>query len=423
MGRNMSGFDPYAIAMIVVFVIGYFLITIESITQINKATIALMMAIICWILKFADHREDNLVFLGQHLANISQVIFFLIGALSVVEIINVHKGFRLISNFVKIDSKRLLLWVLGIITFFLSAVLDNLTTTIVMVTLLCKLVKKDEDRLIIGGGIVIAANAGGAWTPIGDVTTTMLWIGGQVSSGAIMKSLLLPSIVCLVVSLFFLSFLLSGSFEHPAEAHEEPPEPLGTFIFLLGIGSLVFVPIFKTLTGLPPFMGVLFGLSLMWLVTDLAHSRYDGREHLRVPYVFSRIDLSSTLFFLGILLSVNALESEGILSHLASWLDRTIGNITLIAAAIGLASAVVDNVPLVAATMGMYDLSQFPMDSTFWQMVAYCAGTGGSILIIGSAAGVVFMSMEKVDFFWYVKRISLPALMGYLAGLAVFHLL
>ncbi len=419
----MHGFDPYALAMIAVFVIGYFFITIESITHINKATVALMIAIICWVLKFADKHESNPSLLAEHLANISQVVFFLLGALSIVEIINVHKGFSIISKFVSVSSKRKLLWTMGFITFFLSAVLDNLTTTIVMVSLLCKLVKPSEDRWIIGGGIVIAANAGGAWTPIGDVTTTMLWIGGQISSVAILKGLFLPSIACMLASLVPLTFMLQDTVEPSSETKsDETPEPWGVFIFFLGIGSLIFVPVFKLLTGLPPFVGVFLGLSIMWIVTDLVHSRYDGREHLRVPYVFTRIDLSSTLFFLGILLAVGALDSAGILASLAAWLDATVGNVTVIAGSIGIASAIVDNVPLVAATMGMYGLEQYPVDAPFWQLIAFCAGTGGSILIIGSAAGVVFMGMEKVDFFWYLRKISFSALIGYLVGMGVYLL-
>lgn len=422
----MQGLDIYTYSMVIVFIIGYLFITLEHVTHINKATVALMMAIILWILQFGNANwtgEENLVFLGEHLANISQVVFFLIGALTVVEIINVHKGFRIISEWIQISSKRKLLWTCGMITFFLSAVLDNLTTTIVMVSLISKMIYKSEDRLIIGGGIVIAANAGGAWTPIGDVTTTMLWIGGQLSTLHIVKDLFIPSVVCFVVSFLILSLMLKGDFEYKeAKGEEVKSEPLGGFILFLGIGSLVFVPIFKLLTGLPPFMGVLFGLSILWFVTDIVHRHYHDREHLRVPNILTKIDLSGTLFFLGILLAVTALDTAKILSQLAVWLDKNIGNTDIIAAAIGLASAVVDNVPLVAATMGMYDLSHYPMDSRFWQLVAYCAGTGGSILIVGSAAGVVFMGLEKVDFFWYFKKISLAALVGYFVGMGAYML-
>lgn len=413
----------YEVWMIVVFIIGYALITFEHYTHINKATIALMMAVICWVLQFWDVRtptEENLSFLGLHLSNISQVVFFLLGALTIVEIINVHHGFSVISNLISFRSKRVFLWVIGFLAFFLSAVLDNLTTTVVMVSLLAKLLEPGEDRLLIGGGVVIAANAGGAWTPIGDVTTTMLWIGGEVSTLSIMKALFIPSMVCLVVALIILSFMLSGNFETKnVHLNAEQIDPMGRFVFYLGIGALVFVPFFRILTGLPPFMGMLFGLSAMWLITDLMH-KHDDKEHLRVPYVLSRIDLSGTLFFLGILLCINALETAKILERLAHYLDQTIGNTNIIAIAIGLASAVIDNVPLVAATMGMYDLHQYHIDHSLWQLIAYCAGTGGSILLIGSAAGIVFMGLEKVDFFWYLKRISFAALVSFFAGVGVY---
>lgn len=310
---------------------------------------------------------------------------------------------------------------MGLVAFFLSSVLDNLTTTIVMITVLRKLIDDSEDRLIIGSGVVIAANAGGAWTPIGDVTTTMLWIGGQVSTLSIMYKLFLPSFVCLIVALLGLSFLLKGDFAKKY-IHDIPQklEPMGKLVFFMGIAALVFVPIFKVVTGLPPFMGMFFGLSIMWITTDLVHRGYHDRLHLRMTQVFTKIDLSSLLFFIGILLAIDALDAAHILEHLAASLQRTIGNDNIIATSIGLASAVIDNVPLVAASMGMYPLTQHPIDSHFWNLVAYCAGTGGSILIIGSAAGVVFMGMEKVNFMWYFKRISLSALAGYFAGILVY---
>lgn len=317
-----------------------------------------------------------------------------------------------------------MLWVIGLITFFLSAVLDNLTTTVVMITLLRKLIDQNNDRLLIGGAIVIAANAGGAWTPIGDVTTTMLWIGGQLSTVLVMKNLLIPSLVCFIVSALILSFSLKGQFEekyvHLSDVHSEP---MGNLILFLGTGLLVFVPIFKILTGLPPFMGMLFSLGVLWLVTDLIHHPYEERSHLRVPQIMTKIDLSGVLFFLGILLSINALYTAGLLGEIAQWFDRHVGNIAIISLGIGFVSAVLDNVPLVAATIGMYNLEHYPRDHPLWNMIAYTAGTGGSILIIGSAAGVVFMGMEKVDFIWYLKRISFAALIGYLAGFGIFYLM
>ncbi len=290
-----------------------------------------------------------------------------------------------------------------------------------MISLLQKIMKKTDSRWVIGGGIVIAANAGGAWTPIGDVTTTMLWIGGQVSTLKVMKDLLLPSIVCLIGSTAVLTLMVKGEFKNAeTDKKERHSEPMGNFVFFLGIGVLIFVPIFKLLTGLPPFMGILFGLSLLWLVTDIVHCKYPERDYLRVPYVLTKVDLSGVLFFLGILLCIDALETAKILEKLALGMDYYIGNTVIVATLIGLASAVVDNVPLVAASMGMYSLEHYPMDSSFWQLVALCAGTGGSILIIGSAAGIVFMGLEKVDFFWFLKKISLAALVGYFLGIGAY---
>lgn len=422
----MSTISIYDLLMILTFVMGYFLITIEHITKINKTSIALLMAILCWSFQFlnqsGDH-ENNITYLGEHMANISQVVFFLIGALTIVEIINVHRGFRFISKNIHVRSKRKFLWLIGIITFFLSAILDNLTTTIIMVTLLTKLVEEDGDRLLIGGAVVIAANAGGAWTPIGDVTTTMLWIGGQLSTHTIIKGLFLPSLTCLVVALFFIGLTLKGDLAPQQRPDIEPVEPMGMTIFWLGIGCLIFVPIFKMMTGLPPFMGIIFGLGLMWLFTDIVHRQYDHRSYLKVPQIMTNIDVASVLFFLGILLSIDALHTAGMLDAAAKWMDHVIGNQDIIAIAIGLFSAVVDNVPLVAAVMGMYDFSQYPMDSEFWNMIAYCAGTGGSILVIGSAAGVAFMGLEKVQFFWYFRRIGVPAIFGYFAGIGVYKLI
>lgn len=419
----MISADMTYILMAGIFIIGYFFITIEHISRVNKSAIALLMAVLCWIIQFGQGSPDMALHtehLNLQLASISQIVFFIIGALTIVELINAHKGFELISNMITVGSKKRLLWVVCGITFFLSAILDNLTTTIVMVSLMKKLIPEGEDRIIIGSGVVIAANAGGAWTPIGDVTTTMLWIGGQISSLKTMTHLLVPSLACLAVSTFVLSFLLSGQFEETATLQKkETIEPRGKLIFGLGIASLIFVPVFKLLTGLPPFMGVLFGLSVLWLVTDLLHQDKEEREHLKIPRILSSIDLSGTLFFLGILLCVGALEAAGILDKFAHSLNTIIPNLDVLAVIIGLASAIVDNVPLVAASMSMYDLAVIPQDSQFWQMVAYAAGTGGSILIIGSAAGVVFMGLEKVNFIWYVKKISFAALCGFFAGIGV----
>ncbi|MFI0434928.1 MAG: sodium:proton antiporter NhaD [Parachlamydiaceae bacterium] len=424
----MANFDMsiFNVLMIVIFIIGYFAITIEHITKINKTSIALLMAIICWTLQLinpAHPHEKNLHFLSEHLANISQVIFFLLGALTIVEIISAHKGFQIISNKFRTRSKCKMLWIMGGIAFFLSSILDNLTTTIVMVTLLRKLTDKGEDRLMLGGAVVIAANAGGAWTPIGDVTTTMLWIGGQLSTVSVMENLLIPSIACLIASLGILSLSLKGEFAPLSDNKEDRLEPMGNVVFWLGVACLVFVPIFKVLTGLPPFMGIILGLGAMWLFTDVVHGSYADREHLLVPNIITRIDVAGVLFFLGILLTIDALHTARLLDQLSIWMNQTIGNSDMIAIIIGLASAIVDNVPLVAAAMGMYDMTQFPTDSTFWDLVALCAGTGGSILIIGSAAGVAFMGLEKVDFFWYMRRIGFAALVGYFVGIGVFKMI
>lgn len=416
----------YEILMIITFVIGYLFITIEHQTKINKTSVALLMAIFCWIFQFANEAltpESNLSFLHEHLCSISQVIFFLIGALTIVEIISVHKGFKMIADCIKIRKKSHLLWFIGFISFFLSAVLDNLTTTIIMVSLLRKMIPEGKDRLLLGGAVVVAANAGGAWTPIGDVTTTMLWIGGQLSTLEVIKVLFLPSVACALVAFLCLSFTLKGEFELSKATEEETEEPYSRTVFWMGIGCLIFVPVFKVLTGLPPFMGVILGLGFLWLFTDLVHSKCGDRNHLLVPQIITKIDIAGVLFFLGILLCVDALSTAGLLNQLANWMDHRIGNTSIIAVAVGLASAVVDNVPLVAATMGMYDLTQFPKDSHFWNLIAYCAGTGGSILVIGSAAGVAFMGLEKVDFFWYFKRVGIPATAGYFAGIGVYQLL
>jgi NhaD family Na+/H+ antiporter len=361
--------------------------------------------------------------LGHHLGDVSQIIFFLLGAMTLVELIDCHGGFKVITDVIHTSSKKKMLWIIGFVTFFLSAILDNLTTTIVMVSLLRKLISDKEERLTLGALVVIAANAGGAWTPIGDVTTTMLWINGNISTLEVMKSLFIPSICALLIALLFVGRGMKGQYPKILQkAESQAPEPGARAIFYSGIGALIFVPIFKSLTNLPPFMGILLALGVLWFVTDLMHHDYEGRQHLRVPQILTRIDTSGVIFFLGILLCVGALESVGILRALAVFLDTHVHNLPLIATVIGLVSAVVDNVPLVAATMGMYDLTTYPMDSSLWQLIAYCAGTGGSILIIGSAAGVALMGLEKVDFLWYFRKISWIALISYLGGVAAYLL-
>ncbi|KAH9695378.1 Sodium/proton antiporter 1 [Citrus sinensis] len=371
-------------------------------------------------------------------AEVSEIVFFLLGAMTIVEIVDAHQGFKLVTDNITTRKPRTLLWVvgalfllhghvckcsIGFVTFFLSSILDNLTSTIVMVSLLRKLVPPSEYRKLLGAVVVIAANAGGAWTPIGDVTTTMLWIHGQISTLPTMKSLFIPSAVSLAVPLAFLSLTseVNGKGQESSNVlASEQMAPRGQLVFAVGIGALIFVPVFKALTGLPPYMGILLGLGVLWILTDAIHYGESERQKLKVPQALSRIDTQGALFFLGILLSVSSLEAAGLLREIANYLDAHISNIDLIASAIGVVSAVIDNVPLVAATMGMYDLTSFPQDSKFWQLIAYCAGTGGSMLIIGSAAGVAFMGMEKVDFFWYLRKVSGFAFAGYAAGIAAY---
>lgn len=403
--------------IILIFIVGYLAIIFEHNIKVNKTASALLMAALTWMVLFLY--APNLHALGEKVNDISQIIFFLLGAMTLVEVIDVHKGFKVITDLIQTSSKRKMLWIIGLTTFFLSAILDNLTTTIVMISLLRKLVPDSKERMILGAMVVIAANAGGAWTPIGDVTTTMLWINGNITTLNVMKILFAPSLISLVVALVLLGWNLKGVYPHAvARAHEEVVEPGARLVFFCGVGALVFVPIFKALTGLPPFMGMLLSLGALWLLTDVLHSPHETRQHLRLPQILTRIDTSGVLFFLGILLCISSLDVAGILNQLAHFLDHTIGNISVIVTLIGLISAIIDNVPLVAAGMGMYDLQTYPQDSYLWQMLAFCAGTGGSVLIIGSAAGVAFMGLEKVNFIWYARKVSLIALLSYFAGVA-----
>ncbi len=418
MNNNLS---PYDYGMILTFLVGYLFIAIDYILKINKATVALLMAVITWSIAFLSEgvaSPEMHEFLFHHIGITSQVIFFLLAALTIVEIINSHEGFKVVTQKIKTQNPKTLLWVISFIAFFLSAIIDNLTTTIVMVTILQKIIPARNQRLLFGGAVVIAANAGGAWTPIGDVTTTMLWIGEQLTTLNIVKSLFFPSLLCMLASTFVIS-------RQPIEVKVQPAEkeaipPFSKKVFYLGLSLLLFVPIFKTLTGLPPFMGMFLGLSILWFVTDLMLKDKEHDDPQRVTGVLTRIDHASTLFFLGILLTVDALDAVGLLKKFALFLDHTIPSPEWIAITLGFASAIVDNVPLVAASMGMYPLSVYPTDAPFWQLLAYCAGTGGSMLIIGSAAGVAYMGMENVTFTWYLKKISLAALIGYIIGLIVF---
>ena len=410
--------------IILVFVVGYAAIALEHPLNINKTATALLTGVLCWAVYILSSANKELVSeqLYEHLGGISGILFFLLGAMTIVEIIDAHDGFNVITRKIKTKNKRTLLWVISILTFFLSSVLDNLTTTIVMVSLLRKIITDKPTRLFFIGMVVIAANAGGAWTPIGDVTTTMLWIGGQITTLNIMARLILPSLLCIIVPLIFLSFKVKGTIEEPLPDQTKQQSSISRFeqnlILWLGIGALVFVPVFKTITHLPPFMGILFGVGILWLVTEILHrdKHPSEKDAFSVVSALQKADVPSVLFFLGILVAISALESTHILANLATYMDKTIGNLDVIVISIGLLSSVIDNVPLVAATMGMYDMQTFPTDHYFWIFIAYCAGTGGSCLIIGSAAGVAAMGMEKIDFVWYLKKITLLALLGYFAG-------
>lgn len=414
------------IASIIVFILGYLAITLEHPLKINKTATALVTGVLVWTI-YAISTGDASE-LGHHLASTSEILFFLLGAMTLVELVDAHQGFYFVSRLIKTDKVIKLLWIVGLITFFMSAVLDNLTTSIVMVTLLRKLISNKETRKYFVGIVVIAANAGGAWSPIGDVTTTMLWIGGQISATGIIQSLLLPSLVALLVPLAVASYVLKNQAIGQAVASvtlSSTEERDGKIMLFAGAGSLIGVPIFKTLTHLPPYMGILLALGLVWILSELLHSEKDeeAKKHLSVGYALTKIDTSSILFFLGILLAIGGLESFGYLHALSDLLAASLGDQNLIVTIIGLASAVVDNVPLVAATMGMYSLTDFPMDHEMWEYLAFCAGTGGSILIIGSAAGVAVMGMEKIEFGWYLKKIGFLALLGYFAGAGLYLLL
>ena len=449
--------------LLIVFVAGYLAIALEHNIHVDKAASALLTGTICWALfvlgypeapshlseafqafmqehdghgllsVFYEHR------LLHHMEEISSILFFLLGAMTIVELVDAHEGFRVITDKIKTNNKVKLLWIICILTFFFSAVLDNLTTSIVMISLLRKLIRDKETRWIFAGMVVVSANAGGAWSPIGDVTTTMLWIGGQLTTPVIVINLIIPSIIAMVVPLGIMSFKLKGEVSRPTQDADQGAETSSferNTVFISGVLGLLFVPVFKTITHLPPFMGMMLSLGAMWLLTELLHreKNHEEKSQLSVIGVLRKIDSASVLFFLGILLAVSALQEAGHLIVAAESLRANLENIYLIDIAIGLLSSIVDNVPLVAASMGMYEVvesvpglsswdSMFVQDGKFWQFLAYCAGTGGSALIIGSAAGVAVMGLEKIDFIWYLKRISLIAIAGYLAGAGVYVLM
>ncbi len=449
--------------VLVIFVLGYLFIALEHTLHIDKAASALLTGTICWGLfvvgihevpahltsdfssyaadfngtkaqalqHFFEHR------LLHHMEDISSILFFLLGAMTIVELVDAHEGFSVITDRIKTLNKVKLMWILSLLTFFFSAVLDNLTTSIVMVSLLRKLIDDKEMRWVFAGIIVIAANAGGAWSPIGDITTTMLWIGNQLTSDVIIINLIVPSLVCLIVPLGILSFTMKGEVKRPeSKKDEKDPTTPGErkLVFFMGFAGLLFVPVFKTVTHLPPFMGMMLSLGMMWVITEIIHrsKNHEDRDQLSVIGVLRKIDSASVLFFLGILLAVASLQEIGYLITAASWLRDSMGDVYAINVVIGFLSAIVDNVPLVAASMGMYDIAPvsstgwdgyFVQNGIFWQFLAYCAGTGGSALIIGSAAGVAVMGLERIDFVWYLRKISLLAVAGYLAGAGVFWLM
>ncbi len=461
------------ILMVVVFVLGYTAIALEHPLKVDKAASALILGMMLWVIfviarvdilslmndageylslswrEYLHHEgihqpsaKDMLGFITHHdimdhLAEISTILFFLLGAMTIVETVDQHQGFKLITDKIKTTNKVKLLWILSTLTFFMSAALDNLTTTIVLVALLRKLIDDKQTRWFFASMVVLAANAGGAWSPIGDVTTIMLWIGGQVTAGNIIAMVFFPSLITMVVPLAILSFRMKGNVSRPVLSADETREFTTArerkLILIMGIAGLLFVPVFKTLTHLPPYMGMLFSLGVIWVTTEIMHRNkpMEDRRKLTVIGVIRKVDVPTIFFFMGILSAVAALQSAGHLSLLAGWLDKNVGDIYIINLIIGALSSIVDNVPLVAGAMGMYEIaaagtagygSFFMVDGVFWEFLAYCAGTGGSILIIGSAAGVAAMGMEKIDFIWYLKRISLLALIGYLAGAGTYYL-
>lgn len=459
------------IIMVVIFVLGYLAIALEHPLKVDKAASALIIGSLCWVvyilgaeeilsLNFSPawdafknahpdaeglHAATAFIVESEiihHLGEIGEILFFLLGAMTIVEVVDQHDGFKIITDRIKTTNKVKLLWILSFLTFFMSALLDNLTTTIVLVALLRKLIDDRQTRWFFASMVVLAANAGGAWSPIGDVTTIMLWIGNQVTALRIVEGVILPSLVCMIAPLLILSFIMKGHVTRPnIDENESSFTTNGerTLMLVMGIGGLLFVPVFKTVTHLPPYMGMLLSLGIIWVVGEIIHRNkpLEIKNRLKVVNILQRVDVPTVLFFLGILSAVASLQSAGHLNILATYLDENLGNIYLIDLAIGILSSVVDNVPLVAGAMGMYPIATpemvqaaanpeymqfFVQDGLFWEFLAYTAGTGGSLLIIGSAAGVAAMGLEKIDFIWYIKNITLLALAGYLAGAGVYYL-
>jgi len=422
--------------ILIVFILGYLFIALEHVVNINKAASALVTGVLCWtIFILFSNTQTEFVYneLQHHLIHISEILFFLLGAMTIVEVIDAHDGFRIITDKINTLSRVKLLWITSILAFFASAILDNLTTAIVMAALLPKLMKDKSDIWFFGGMIILACNAGGAWSPIGDITTIMLWIGGQVSLD-IIPSIFIPSVVCMVSPLIYLSFKIKGNVTPPDVVKtSQKTNKIASyfernFIFMFGVLGLLFVPVFKTITHLPPYMGMLLSLGVLWIATEILHKskNYEHKSLFSVVRILTKVDTSTIYFFLGILLAVSSLQSTDLLKNLADYLDTTIGNIYVINILIGLLSAIVDNVPLVAGAIGMYPIDEigpFSQDGAFWEFLAYCAGTGGSVLIIGSAAGVAVMGILKIDFIWYLKKISYLAFIGYVYGALAYILL
>lgn len=454
--------------LLILFIVGYLVIALEHPLRVDKTATALLLGMTLWIiyalgadsvvpvvsadgfryflethpgLEGKSLAEQSLQYvlnvdIVEHLGDIMQTLLFLIGAMTIVEMVDVHGGFRVITDHINTRNKRKLLWIICFTTFFISAILDNLTTTIVMLMLLRKLITRQDERWIYAGAIIIGANSGGAWSPIGDVTTIMLWVNGNITAPALLSYVLLPSLVSVLVPLLIISRSLKGDLP-PRDVVVEKNSFITarerSTMFYLGVAGLIFVPVFKSITHLPPFVGMLFVLGALWVFTEIFYNSkmLDHARELRLPKVISRVDMPSILFFLGILMAVAVLQSTGILSSIAGWLDEEIHNIYLIGTVLGILSSIVDNVPLVAGVMGMYPVSapdaagyaaNFVVDGTFWELMSYCAGVGGSILIIGSAAGVIAMGLEKISFGWYLKHFSWVAFLGYIAGIAVYCL-
>lgn len=434
-------------AMIIVFLIGYLAIALERVLKVNKAAIALMMAVVIWIIYASIAPAEIEHQVASQMGEVSEIIAFLLGAMTIVELVDLHGGFALVPHFIKTKQKKHLLWIIVAITFIMSAALDNMTSTIIMIAIMSKLVEQRVDKLWFASAIVIAANSGGVWSPIGDVTTIMLWVKGNVTAGALIPHLILPSIVSVVIPVALITFQIKGN-----ELASVTPDDLEVgerlypnitrldkiIIVLIGVGGLIFVPIFRVLTGLPPFMGVVCALAALWLFTEFIYGqRTDIAESqkLRIAKVLKKIDIPTIFFFFGILMAVGALSEGGLLTKAADFLDAKIHNTYIITGVIGVLSAIVDNVPLVAAAMGMYPLAdpalleagsyalQFVQDGVFWELLAYCAGTGGSLLIIGSVSGVVAMGAENISFGWYARHITLKAFIGYVCGIVVYILM